>query len=267
MEEITDNLKEIVREEQKEVREKKSRGEKVVNIFIVLIIGFAIAALFFTAKNIFFRSEVVGVDSTEADHFESGDFTAYDLALAKRLMDKNDDGICDVCGMDVNSCIESGQVQCNMGDTNEKFKIGILDKTKQKEHYHADFKLHINGKEINFNHEKYFVKSRFMHVENDFKEKESTGKVLHMHSSGVPLWLFFESIGMKFEKDCLTLDTEEKYCSNNEKTLKFFVNGVANNEFQDYVFKDDDKILISYGPKGEDVKEQINSITDFAKNH
>ena len=45
-------------------------------------------------------------------------------------------------------------------------------------------------------------------------------------------------------------------------------NGKESNEFENCVFKDLDKILISYGNENEEqIKNQINSITNFASLH
>ncbi|PIN81888.1 hypothetical protein COV11_00850 [Candidatus Woesearchaeota archaeon CG10_big_fil_rev_8_21_14_0_10_30_7] len=252
------------------MKKKVNNEEKIMNFLIIAVIIFGIIILLFTVKSLFFPANVI-VDGTTSDHktssnhFSSGKLTEYDLALAKRIMDKDGDGKCDVCGMDVEFCIQNGQVQCNMGENTEKFKIGVLDTTKQKHHYQADFKVYINGKELDFNQQKYFVKSRFVHVEND--EQGDSGKVLHMHASGVPLWLFFESIGMNFDNECFTQDTKEKYCNDKKNNLKFYVNGKLNNEFEDYVFQDNDKLLISYGSDDEDVTAQIESVTAFSPNH
>ena len=245
-------------------KKKEKQREKIVTGFIYIVLVFGVVVLLFTAKSIFFPAKAV-VEEVTTNHFGLGSFTEYDLALAKELMDKDGDGICDVCGMDIDFCIESGQLQCNMGGKTGKLNIGVLDKTKQKYHYHTDFKVYVNGKELNFNQEQFFVKSRFIHIENDVQG--DTGKVLHMHTTGVPLWIFFDSIGMKFEADCFTLDTGIKYCNNAEKSLKFYVNGKENNEFGDYVFNEGDKILISYGDRSEDISSQLDSVTDNAKNH
>lgn len=256
----------MIQPKPKSRKKRKINGEKFVTWFIFIIIAFAVLALLFTAKSMFFPKQyAVSETLVESDHFGKGGFTEYDLVLAKELMDKDGDGKCDVCGIDIDFCIESGQLQCNMGGKTDKLNIGVLDKTKQKNHYHADFKVYIDGQELSFNQEKYFVKSRFVHVENDVQG--DTGEVIHMHATGVPLWLFFESIGIKFEKDCFTLDTGEKYCNNAEKSFKFYVNGKENNEFGDYVFNEGDKILISYGDGSENIFDQLDSITDNSKNH
>ncbi len=195
--------------------------------------------------------------------------SSFDRELAKQMMDKNGDGMCDVCGMPVEMCMDSGQIECNMGpDT----KIGILG----SQHIHVDWKIYVNGKSLDDSFYEPLamdmskmdnsITSSFIHLDKGAPAPEKTGDVLHMHATGVPLWIFFKSVGMDFNKDCLTLPDSQRFCSGNGKTLKFYVNGKPNNEWENYVFSDLDKILISYGDE-IDLSNQLNSITDFAKNH
>jgi len=199
--------------------------------------------------------------------------TAFDRKLALEFMDKNNDGICDVCGMDVEFCIQSSQIQCNM---DPRSTIGVLG----SQHIHADWKIYINGNALG---EEFFrpmaedheaamkdqvvkTTSSFIHVhEAPENPPEKAGDVLHMHATGVPLWLFFESVGTKFNKTCLTVNNGS-HCNDGKNILKFYVNGKPNIEYENYVFKDLDKILISYGNE-MDLTEQLNSITSFAKDH
>jgi len=67
------------------------------------------------------------------------EFTLFDIAYAKNLMDKNNDGQCDVCGMTIEQCIASGMLECPM-DPNSK--IGLLG----SQHIHAELKVYKNGK-------------------------------------------------------------------------------------------------------------------------
>lgn len=184
--------------------------------------------------------------------------TSFDAGLAKQFMDKNGDGKCDACGMPVEMCMDSGQIQCNM---DPKSTIGILG----SDHIHADFKVFINGNALDFANPDYYMKSSFIHVD-DNQNKEGASGTLHMHATGVPLWIFFKSVGMDFSKDCLILSDGQKFCNNGKDTLKFYVNGKPNSELENYVYNDLDKILISYGSE-PDLTQQLNSITDFAKNH
>lgn len=163
----------------------------------------------------------------------------FDTALAKQFMDKNGDGKCDVCGMPVEMCIDSGQLQCNM---DSKSTIGILD----SQHIHSDFKVYVNGDPVDFNNKEYFMKSSFIHVDSGQNAEEASG-LLHMHATGVPLWIFFGSIGLELPD------------------AKAYVNGREVQDYRNYAFSNLDKILITDGVGNLD--EQLNSITDFAKNH
>ena len=178
--------------------------------------------------------------------------TEFDVQLAKKLMDKNNDGKCDYCGMDVEMCIDSGMMECTM---NSEAKIGLLGSA----HEHADFMVYIEGEEIDFNQEKYFVKSAFVHIEPELNNGE-TGKILHIHAKGIPLWLFFESLGMKFNLECFEID-DKQFCNNENNRLRLFVNDIENYEFGNYVPKNLDKILITYGNK--DVNNLI--VSDYSK--
>ncbi len=186
---------------------------------------------------------------------EKSKMTDFDIQLARRLMDKDKDGRCDFCGMNVNLCIDSGMMECTM---DPKTKIGILG----SDHIHADFKVYLNGQKIGFDQETYLVKSAFAHVERE-QRIEETGNVLHIHAKGVPLWLFFESLGMSFDSNCFKSDSKQ-FCNKGDSKLRFFVNGLENDQFANYIPKNLDRILITYG-KEDEIKEQLNSITDYAK--
>ncbi len=183
--------------------------------------------------------------------------TEFDRKKALEFMDANHDGKCDACGMLVEECIDSGHMQCGM-DSNAK--IGVLG----TEHAHADFKVFVNGKAVDFGDEKFFHKSSFLHLDED-ENKEIAKSLLHKHATGVPLSLFFESVGGSFNDSCLVLPGQSAYCNGGGKTLKFFVNGEPRGEFGDYVLRNLDKILVSYGDANENVSSQLASITDYAK--
>jgi hypothetical protein len=136
-------------------------------------------------------------------------------------------------------------------------------------HIHADIAIYLNGKPITPFSTKYFLKSRYIHVEHG----PGAGYVIHMHATNIPLGFFFKSLGMSFSKDCFILDDGSKYCNNETHTLKFYVkhkdsDWLLNEEFEKYVFKDLDKILISYGNESlEEIKAQQDSVTDYAKDN
>jgi len=246
-----------------------ANAEKIVTGFIVLAVIIALFSLFYVSKSLFFPLATGNAIGNEmGQKMNKMSFTSFDVKLAKEFMDKDNDGKCDSCGMDVGLCIDSGQLQCNMDSSST---IGILG----SQHIHADWKIYINGKTLDLSDKSHMERMRsnlpvssFIHVDSDAPAPEKTGDAIHMHAKGVPLWIFFNSIGMDFNKDCITLENKEKFCDDSNKKLKFFVNGKESNEFENYVFKDLDKLLISYGNENdEEIRTQLNSITDFAKIH
>ena len=128
-------------------------------------------------------------------------------------------------------------------------------------HMHTDFKVYLNGKEMDFRKPEYNVKHQWihLHVEND-----NGGNVIHVESEKATLGFFFESLGMNFNYNCFVI-SHIGYCSNETYRLRFFVNGVENFEYGNYIPKDLDRILITYGNEpDEDIQNQIDSVTDDA---
>lgn len=143
--------------------------------------------------------------------------------------------------------------------------IGPLGST----HIHADFAVFLDGKQITPLGHEYFVRSRFVHVESGSGE----GTVIHMHATNVPMNFFFKSLGMEFTQDCFKTDTDAQYCNSADKTLKMYVknrngNWELNSDYGNYVFKDLDKILITYGNETpEQIKAQQEQVTSFSKDN
>ena len=121
-------------------------------------------------------------------------------------------------------------------------------------HVHAAFAVKLNGTKLDFSDNKYQVKSRFMHVEN------GDGNTLHRHATGVPVAEFFKSIKMNVTDSCFTNDNRTKYCSNGKENLEFYVNGNKTKSIADYVFNDDDRILIVYGDSPIQVKQDLDQL-------
>lgn len=143
--------------------------------------------------------------------------------------------------------------------------IGTIGST----HIHADFAIFLNGREITPLPQEYYVLSPYAHVETG----PGAGTVIHMHATNVPLKMFFNSLGMNFNSECFEVNRNNKYCNDGVNTLKMFVkhwNGTweQNFEYEKYVFKDLDKILITYGDEtDEEIQLQQNNVTDFSKDN
>ncbi len=230
------------------MKKKKTKiSDKIFNVVIIAIVIFAVFALAYSIKTTFFPKKIIE-EKTVEKHTKGLSLTGFDRELAKKFMDKDNDGKCDSCGMPVEMCIDSGQMQCDM---DSKSTIGVLS----SQHIHADFKVYIDGKQLDFSDKDHMSRmakglqvSSFIHVDSGAPAPEKTGDVLHMHATGIPLWIFFESIELKLPDN-----------------MKMYVNGKEILDYKNYVFNDLDKILITGGVG--DLQEQLNSITGFAKIH
>jgi len=228
-------------------------------VFIFVIAGFLVNQ-FLMARMTLGLSPMSSATGS-VNQLTSMKFTPFDVALAKERMDENNDGICDVCGMPIEQCIDSGQMDCNMANNPEA--MGVLGTA----HNHADITVFINGLQYDFAKPEYYMKSSLLHVDNNQNIKDA-GSVLHMHAKNVPMWLFFKSLGMELTKDSLTLIDGEALKNENGNTLKFYVNGKKVDELVNYVFEPLDKLLISFGPENDpNLETQINSVPSFAKDH
>lgn len=118
-------------------------------------------------------------------------------------------------------------------------------------HEHIDLKIMLDGKQLDLSQPQYQLKNKFIHVE------DGNGDVVHKHAKGVTLSMFFRTIGIPFNSNCITA-SENNYCNTNNKGLRMYVNGNPNNAYGEYEPKDLDKILIIYGNESQDeINEQI----------
>jgi len=123
------------------------------------------------------------------------------------------------------------------------------------EHEHASVLVRIFGDKFDFAATTYQIKSSWIHFE------ESDGNTVHRHSSGVTLNYLFESLGIGIDEDCYIFGDGRQFCTNEDYSLKYFINGDSVNSINDYVVQDDDRILISYGGETEEqINQQLNEL-------
>ena len=120
---------------------------------------------------------------------------------------------------------------------------------------HASLLVRIFGDKFDFSATTYQIKSSWIHFE------ESDGNTIHRHSSGVALDYLFGTLGLDIDEDCYIFGDGRQFCTNEDYSLKYFINGDSVNDINDYVIQDDDRILISYGSETEDqIADQMNEL-------
>ena len=124
------------------------------------------------------------------------------------------------------------------------------------EHIHASTLVRIFGDKFDFSLPNYQIKSSWIHFENQ------DGDTIHRHASGVELEFLFNSLGIGLDEDCFTFPDGRAFCTNEDYSLKYFINHKKVNDIRDYVVMEDDRILISYGNEDQDAIEQQLSELD-----
>ena len=120
------------------------------------------------------------------------------------------------------------------------------------EHEHASLLVRIFGDKFDFAVPSYQIKSSWIHFE------ESDGTTIHRHSSGVNLGHLFESLNIGIDDKCFSFPDGRQFCTNEDYSLKYFINHEMVDDIRDYVIKDEDRILISYGSESqEEIEEQL----------
>jgi len=114
------------------------------------------------------------------------------------------------------------------------------------DHQHASILVKIFGDKFDFSTSQYQIMSSWIHFEGQ------DGNTIHRHSKGIPLGYLFDTLNLGLSSDCYVFQDKRNFCTNEDYSLKFYINGNKVSDIQDYVIMDNDRILVSYGPESED---------------
>tara|TARA_B100001540_G_scaffold271325_1_gene255023 strand:+ start:295 stop:894 length:600 start_codon:yes stop_codon:yes gene_type:complete len=129
------------------------------------------------------------------------------------------------------------------------------------EHIHASMLVKIFGDKFDFSTPNYQVKTSWIHFEN------SDGDTVHRHSTGVELEFMFNSMKIAIDDKCFVFPDGRQFCTNEDYSLKFYVNQQKVDDIRDYVVQEDDRILITYGNESqEDIDKQLAELNAQAIN-
>lgn len=160
-------------------------------------------------------------------------------------------------------------------------------------HTHADFAVWIHGVQWDFAQEKYmstvpvsfesspsFVLIPQASAHADEPEggsgvlvigrehlhlHDGNGQVAHRHKPGLGFGDFLSSLGFTLTETCLTTDTGEKTCNSDTETWQFFVNGRELMPLPvNYVFQDEDQILLTFGADTAEIQKQLSLLSNDA---
>ena len=114
------------------------------------------------------------------------------------------------------------------------------------EHIHASMLVKIFGDKFDFTTPNYQVKTSWIHFENQ------DGDTIHRHSTGVELEFLFNSMNVAVDDECFVFPDGRQFCTNNDYTLKFYINQQKVEDIRTYIIQEDDRILITYGNEDQE---------------
>ncbi|MFQ5496553.1 MAG: protein-disulfide isomerase [Nitrosopumilus sp.] len=109
------------------------------------------------------------------------------------------------------------------------------------EHSHAAILVSIFGDVFDFSAPAYQIKSSWIHFEG------RDGTTVHKHATGVTLGYLFDTLALGLDDQCFVFQDGRNFCTNEDYTLKFFVNREQVPDIRDYEIQEGDRILMVYG--------------------
>ena len=120
------------------------------------------------------------------------------------------------------------------------------------EHEHASLLVRIFDDKFDFAVPSYQIKSSWIHFE------ESDGTTIHRHASEVTLGYLFNSLNIGIDSECYSFPDGRQFCTNEDYSLKYYLNHQLVDDINDHVIQDDDRILITFGNETpEQIEEQL----------
>jgi hypothetical protein len=118
------------------------------------------------------------------------------------------------------------------------------------EHSHAAIMVKIFGDTFEFASPAFQIKSSWIHFEGN------DGSTIHKHATGVDLGYLFDTLSIGLDDQCYIFPDGKSFCTNEDYTLKFFVNSEQVDDLRDYEIREDDRILIQFGAETSEETEE-----------
>lgn len=115
------------------------------------------------------------------------------------------------------------------------------------EHEHAALLVVIHGDVFDFSGAVFQLQNNWIHFESQ------DGTTIHRHASGVTMGYLFETLNITVDEQCYVFPNGREFCTDDNFSLKYYINKEQVQSISDHVLQDGDRILISYG--GEDPEE------------
>jgi hypothetical protein len=125
-------------------------------------------------------------------------------------------------------------------ETASKLPVTIATPSPKPANFNASFEIYTNGTKRIFTDTKYHNLSKNVYISSP------NPGIIYVKGEGVTWTDFFSTLPMKVAKDCLTTGTGQVFCTNETKTLKFFVNGSEDPDALDRKINPNDNLVVKY---------------------
>jgi hypothetical protein len=99
----------------------------------------------------------------------------------------------------------------------------------------------IFGDTFEFDGPAFQIKSPWIHFEG------RDGTTIHKHATGVTMGYLFDTLSIGLDDQCYVFPDGKSFCTNEDFTLKLFINGEQVSDIRDYESMEDDRVLIVFG--------------------
>ncbi len=108
-------------------------------------------------------------------------------------------------------------------------------------HSHTSILVKIFGDTFEFSGPAFQIKSPWIHFEG------RDGTTIHKHAAGVTLGYLFDSLKIDLNDKCYVFPDGKSFCTNEEFTLKLFINGEQVSDIRDHDSMEGDSVLVVFG--------------------
>src|SRR3989344_2768388 len=121
--------------------------------------------------------------------------------------------------------------------------------------YTASFAIYTNG---TF---RIFTAPMYHNLSADVFIEASDPNIVNIKKSNITWRDFFAPLPFSLSETCLTTGTKQTFCSNQQYTLQFYLNGQGNDSVLDQIINSGDKLLVTYEKENASIiQEQLQSI-------
>ena len=125
-------------------------------------------------------------------------------------------------------------------------------------HIHAGLLTMIYSQMFDYSTPAYQIKSPYISFQKD------NGETVHILAANVTMGYLFDSLHIGLTDKCFIFPDKRQFCSDDKYTLKFYVNHKQVPSIHNYVPKDNDRILISYGNEDQaQINDQLARVDSF----